>query len=124
MQKQAKTLNGRQTAFLIYQHFKVSESEGFNIEFSDLLKIKLSNDSLSALYDEWSAALQGMSKLPDDASLESLLRDKLHNSQNFKECMTLYNKETMIDGKPRSHERLLALLRTQVEFMIKNLVTR
>ena len=41
LSKKEKMLNGRQMAFLVYEHYRISEVEGSILEFRDLLKVEL-----------------------------------------------------------------------------------
>ena len=57
LDKEHKLLNGRQIAWLIYDYFKTSTTEGTVMDFGDLLECKMENNNLVAFHADWKMIL-------------------------------------------------------------------
>ena len=106
------SLNGRQFLWLMDESFKLNEVDGGILKFDDLLHVKLQNDSLQQILDDWENVLAGMRKIPADEWLETLFRGQLELSAQFKQTLMLYEVSCMQEEKPRYYERFLSMLRS------------
>ena len=88
---QRKRLKGRQIAWVMYEHFRISDTEGAILEFRYLLAIELKRDNLNTLLNEWESCLIGLKTVPPQDILESLFRKQLERSESLKGMMTLLN---------------------------------
>ena len=43
-------MKGREILYIIYKHFKVSETEGHILDFQDLLAVKMHSDDLKGFF--------------------------------------------------------------------------
>ena len=68
-------MKGRQALKMVYDHYKISETEGSLLEFQDLLKVTLKNDNLRGFHADWEHVLNGMNPMPADTVLETLLQN-------------------------------------------------
>jgi len=110
-----KMMNGRQIAWMIYKHYKVSEIEGALLSFEDLLHVSLKGDNVRAFVNEWEAVIIALKPIPEENVLESLFRRQLEASSQLKETMALYNLGITQRGEERSYQRLMSMAKTHLE---------
>ena len=72
MALQHKVLKGRQMAWLIFNHYKVSATEGAILESEDLLAVEFKLDNTRAFINDWEMTLAGLKSLHTSEILESL----------------------------------------------------
>ena len=108
-------LTDRQIAWHIYQHFRLSESEGAILEFEDLLKVELREDNVASFVNEWDMTLSGLKDAPTDAILESLFKRQLDGSVQLKETLSLYQLEVTQRGVAKSYEKLRSMVNIYLE---------
>ena len=65
-QKEQRFLTGRQVAQMIYDNFKVLDTDDLN----EILKIELKNDNVQSFNTRWDEIIIAMKKQPDDEMLE------------------------------------------------------
>ena len=82
--KYAKLLIGRQTAFLIQQHFSINDVERKAVGDSDLCCWNLVNDDLKSVDQSWDETLMATMKIPDEDFLDSLCSIQLMKSSKTK----------------------------------------
>ena len=70
VQKQDRFLRGRQIAYLIYDHFRVTGIHDSDENYADLFTIVLRNDGIQEFDSEWDGILLSMTKIPHDDILE------------------------------------------------------
>ena len=75
-QKQDRFLRGRQIAYLIYDYFRVTGSQGFD--------------------SKWDGILLSMTKIPHDDILEGLYKLRIRESEKLKTVLELYDLERLI----------------------------
>jgi hypothetical protein len=67
-------LKGRQALHLIYDYYKVSESQVGVMDLADLISVELRDDGhLQTFIDNWDTVLCGMTKEPAQEDMEVLL---------------------------------------------------
>ena len=93
----------------MYNHFKISETEGTILEFEDLLHVELKGDNLMAFKNAWELVLAGLKTTPSEEIMESLVRRQLERSVQLRELMSLYNQDIVQRGDKRSYERLMKM---------------
>ena len=71
-QKQDRFLRGRQIAYLIYDHFRVTGTHDSVENYTDLFTIVLRNDDIQEFDSKWDGILLSMTKIPHDDILEGL----------------------------------------------------
>ena len=71
-QKEDRFLRGRQIAYLIYDHFRVTGSHDSVENYTDLFTIVLRNDDIQEFDSKWDGILLSMTKIPQDDILEGL----------------------------------------------------
>ena len=90
-QKEDRFLRGRQIAYLIYDHFRVTGSHDSVENYTDLFTIVLRNDDIQEFDSKWDGILLSMTKIPHDDILEGFYKLRIRESENLKEygnCMT------------------------------------
>ena len=74
VQKQDSFLRGRQIAYLIYDHFRVTGIQDSVENYTDLFTIVLRNDDIQEFDSKWDGILLSMTKIPPDDILEGLCK--------------------------------------------------
>ena len=69
-QKEDRFLRGRQIAYLIYEQFRVTGTDGSVENCTDLFTIALRNDDIQEFDSKWDGILLSMTKIPHDDFLE------------------------------------------------------
>ena len=76
-QKQDRFLRGRQIAYLIYDHFRVTGAHDSVENYADLFTISLRNDDIQEFDSKWDGFLLSMTKIPLDDILEGLYKFRI-----------------------------------------------
>ena len=114
-----KTLHGRQIAYLIYDHFRVTGSHDSVENYDDLFNIVLRNDDIQEFDSKWDGILLSMTKIPSDDMLESL--NKLRaRSEKLKTVLELYDLETHQKKLGPDYHRLKTMVKRSIEQEIRN----
>ena len=73
-QKEDRFLRGRQIAYLIYDHFRVTGTDDSVENYTDLFTVVLRNDDIQEFDSKWDGILLSMTKIPHDDILEGLYK--------------------------------------------------
>ena len=73
-QKQDRFFHGRQTAYLIYDHFRVIGTHNCVENYADLFTISLRNDDIQEFVSKRDEILLSMTQIPSDDNLEGLYK--------------------------------------------------
>ena len=79
-QKQDSFLRGRQIAYLIYDHFRVTGIHDSVENYADLFTISLRNDDIQEFDSKWDGILLSLTKIPPDDILEGLYKLRIRES--------------------------------------------
>ena len=79
-QKQDRFFRGRQIAYLIYDHFRVTGSHDSVENYT----ISLRNDDIQEFDPKWDGILLSMTKIPPDDILEGLYKLRIRGSEKLK----------------------------------------
>ena len=80
-QKEDRFLRGRQIAYLIYDHFRVTGTHDSVENYTDLFTISLRNDDIQEFDSKWDGILLSMTKIPPDDILEGLYKLRIRESE-------------------------------------------
>ena len=92
-QKEDPFLRGRQIAYMIYDHFRVTGAHDTVLDYADLFSITLHNDNVQDFNTRWDEILLSMTKIPNDGVLESLYKLRKRESDQLKTVSELYGME-------------------------------
>ena len=84
---------GRQIAFMIYDYFRVTGAHDTVLDYADLFSITLRNDNVQDFDTRWDQILRLLTKIPSDDILESLYKSRIHESDELKTVLELYDLE-------------------------------
>ena len=118
-QKQDSFLRGRQIAYLIYDHFRLTGSHDSVENYSDLFTIVLRNDDIQEFDSKWDGILS-MTKIPHDDILEGLYKLRFRESEKLKTVLELYDLETHQKKLGPDYHRLKAMVKRSIEQEIRN----
>ena len=74
VQKEDRFLRGRQIAFMIYDHLRVTGAHDIVLDYADLFSVTLHDDNIQEIDTRWDEVLLSVSKIPSDNILESLYK--------------------------------------------------
>ena len=106
-------LMGRQLAWMIFDHFKISEQEGPILEYKDLFALEFKTN-LKGFLNEWDSVILGMKTVPAVDILESLFRAELEKDTSIKDLMHSYEQDFHQNGKPRSYGSLQSICKIEI----------
>ena len=92
-QKQDSFLRGREIAYLIYEHFRVTGTDDSVENYADLFTIALRNDDIQEFDSKWDGILLSVTKIPLDDILEGLYKLRIRESDKLKTVLELYDLE-------------------------------
>ena len=113
-------LRGRQTAFLIYDHFRVTGSHDSVENYTDLFTIVLRNDDIQEFDSKWDGILLSMTKIPHDDILEGLYKLRIRESEKLKTVLELDDLETHQKKLGPDYHRLKTMVKRSIEQEIRN----
>ena len=119
-QKEDRFLRGRQIAYLIYDHFRVTGSHDSVENYTDLFTIVLRNDDNQEFISKWDGILLSMTKIPPDDILEGLYKLRIRESDKLKTVLELYDLETHQKKLGPDYHRLKAMVKRSIEQDIRN----
>ena len=114
-QKEDRFLRGRQIAYLIYDHFRVTGSHDSVENYADLFTIVLRNDDIQEFDSKWDGILLSMTKIPPDDILEGLYKSRIRESEKLKTVLELYNMETHQKKAGPDYHRLNTMEKRSIE---------
>jgi len=111
----AQMLIGRQIAYMIYSHFRLTEVDGAVLEITDLLKVELKKDNVRAFDTAWDETLLGMASVPEEHYLEALYLRQLEKSEQLQNPLALYVQDHVQRGEPKSYAKLRKMVRSHLD---------
>ena len=125
-QKEDRFLCGRQIAYLIFEHFRVTGIHDSVENYADLFTISLRNDDIQDFDSKWVGILLSMTKIPSDDIFEGLYRLRIRESEKLKIVLELYDLEIHQKKLGPDYHRLKTMLKRSIEqdIRIKNFEAR
>ena len=114
-QKDDRFLRGRQIAYLIYEHFRVTGANDSVETYADLFTVVLRNDDIQAFDSKWDEMLLSMTQIPSDEILEGLYKSRLRESEKLKTVLELYNMEIHQKKAGPDYHRLKTTVQRNIE---------
>ena len=119
-QKQDRVLRGRQIAYWIYDHFRVTGTHDSVDNYTDLFTIVLRNDDIQEFDSKWDGILLSMTKIPHDEILEGLYKLRMRESEKLKTVLELYDLEIHQKKLGPDYHRLKTMVKRSIEQDIRN----
>ena len=113
-------LRGREIAYLIYDHFRVTGTHDSVENNTDLFTIVLRNDDIQEFDSKWDGILLSMTKIPHDDILEGLYKLRIRESEKLKTVLELYDLETHQKKLGPDYHRLKTMVKRSIEQEIRN----
>ena len=110
-QKEDRFLRGRQIAYLIYDHFRVTGTNDSVENYTDLFTIVLRNGDIQEFDSKWDGILLSVTKIPHDDILEVLYKLRIRESDKLKTVLELYDLETHQKKLGPDYHRLKAMVK-------------
>ena len=119
-QKQDRFLRGRQIAYLIYDHFRITGTHASVENYTDLFTIVLRNDDIQEFDSEWDGILLSMTKNPTWRYLERFVQMKNTRVWETEDRIELYDLENHKKKLGPDYHRLKTLVKRSIEQDIRN----
>ena len=121
--KEDRFLRGRQIAYLIYEHFRVTGANDSVDNYADLFTVVLRNDDIQEFDSKWAEILLSMTQ---NDILESLYKLRIRESEKLKTVLELYNVEIHPKKIGPDYHRLKTMVKRSIEhnLRIKNFEAR
>ena len=125
-QKEDRFLRGRQTAYLIYEIFRVTGANDSVENYADLFTIVLRNDDIQEFDSKGDGILLTMTKIPHDDILEGLYKLRIRESEKLKTVLELCDLEIHQKKAGPDYHRLKTMVKRSIEqnLRIKNFEAR
>ena len=105
-QQDNQFLKERKLPHVIYDNFKISGTGKALLDFNDLLRVQLMNDSVQGFDTKLDKVLLSMTKILDEEVLEKLHKKQLHFSVGLEPLMASYLRDTVQKGEAFCYSRL------------------
>ena len=105
---------------MIYEQFRVTGTDDFVENYTDLFTIVLRNDDIQEFDSEWDGILLSMTKIPHDDILEGLYKLRIRESEKLKTVLELYDLETPQKKLGPDYHRLKAMVKRSIQQEIRN----
>ena len=119
-QKEDRFLRGRQIAYLIYDHFRVTGTHDSVENYTDLFTIVLQNDDIQEFDSKRDGIFLYMTKIPHDDILEGLYKLRIRESEKLKTVLELCDLETHQKKLGPGYHRLKTMEKRSIEQEIRN----
>ena len=121
--KEQKMLKGRQTTWLVFDHFRLSDVDDAMLNWDEILKLelKMPGDNVRQFLNDWDTTFTNVNTTPDPDFLESMFKRQLEHSIQLKGILALYNQEISQHKEPKSYKRLRYIVDNYLE---ENLLKR
>ena len=96
--KRGEMLTGRQITWLLYDYFKISDTDGAMLEWDAIMQVELKADNLAQFESDWETTLLNINGMPEEKILESVFRKQLMKSEQLKNAMALHDQDVNIRG--------------------------
>ena len=96
-----RLLTTRQIAFMMFDHFRVSDTKCSVLDIGDLLNLELKGDNLRAFGTLWDETVLNILKEPDPEFLEGLFSRQLAKCARMEELLSLYTRITSKREMPK-----------------------
>ena len=113
-QKEDRFLRGRQIAYLIYDHFRVTGTHHSVENYTDQFTTVLRNDDIQEFDSKWDGILLSMTKIPHDDILEGLYKLRIRESEKLKTILELYDLETHQKKLEPDYHRLNTMVKRSI----------
>ena len=124
--KEDRFLRGRQSAYLIYEYFRVTGANDSVENYADLFTIVLQIDDIQEFDSKWDGILLSVTKIPPDDILEGLYKLRTRESEKLKTVLELYNMEIHQKKAGPDYHRWKTMVKRSIEqnLRIKNFGAR
>ena len=119
-QKEDRFLRGRQIAYLIYDHFRVTGSHDSVENYTDLFTTVLRNGDIQEFDSKWDGILLSRTKIPPDDILEGLYKLRIRESKKLKTVLELYDLEIHQKKAGPDYHRLETMVKRSFEQDLRN----
>ena len=114
-QKQYRFLQGRQIAYMIYEHFRATGAYDAAQGLSGLFNVRLQHDDVQDFDTRWDQALLSASEIPTEMVLEGLYKSKLQDSVQLQIVLALYEQEIVRNNEQPNYSALKTTVRRHID---------
>ena len=118
-QKEDLFPRGRQIAFMIHDHFRVTGAHDTVLDHADSFSITLRNDNVQEFDTRWDEILLSLTRIPPDDVLESFYNLRIRESEQLKtilDCTTWkFNQKISVPN----YQRLKTMVQRSVDHKLR-----
>ena len=119
-QKEDRFLRGRQIAYLIYNHFRVTGANDSVEHYAYLFTICFRNDDIQEFDLKWDRFFLSMTEIPPDDILERVYKLRIRESEKLKTALELYDLEIHQKKIGSDYHRLKMMVKRSIEQDLRN----
>ena len=101
-----KSLTERQVAWMIYEYFKVSDTDESVLDLNDILKVEFKTDNIQSFNARWDENIFAIEEQPGDEILDNFCHRQLQQSEQSKPWSSLYIQDTVQNSESEDNTRL------------------
>ena len=113
-QKEDRFLRGRQIAFMIYDHFRVTGAHDTVLDML-IYSVAFHDDNIQEFDTRWDEVLLSMSKISSDDILESLYKLRIRESAQRKTVLELYDMKFDQKISMPSYQKLKTIVKRSID---------
>ena len=115
--KQKKMIKGRQTTWLVYHKFRISDLDTSMLNWEELNKVhlKMPGDNVRQFLIDWDTTCANVERMPDHEYQEFMFRQQLERSAILKPVMALYWQGITQLKETKSYDRLRDIVENFLE---------
>ena len=113
--KEDRFLRGRQIAFMIYDHFRVTGAHDTVLDYADLFPVTLNDDNIQEFDTRWYEVLLSMSKIPSENFFESLYKLRIRESAQLKTALGLHDMEIHQKISMPKYQKLKTMVKSSID---------
>ena len=115
LEQEGKVLNGRQVAWLMYNHFRIHKVDKGIAEFEDFLYLELKGGNLAKFWHDWEMTYLAAEKVPEPEVLLCFFRRQLERSKQLEGPLDLLRQDFIYKGIEPSYDQLVTLVKFHLD---------
>ena len=118
-QKQDRSRRRRQTAHMMYKHFRGTGAHEAALDLSDLFTFSLQGNDVQEFDTRWDQTLLSATEIPKETVLESSYKMKIRESVQLQTVLAMYDQEIDRDRAMPNFQRWKIMVRRYIDQTIR-----
>ena len=91
---------------MIYDYFKVSDTDESVLDLNDILKVEFKTDNIQSFNARWDENIIAIEKQPGDEILDNFCHRQVQQAEQSKPWLSLYIQDTVQNSESEDNTRL------------------